>query len=153
MEQATWQTILSTALIGIVPMAITLIVSWLRSKITKWMKAIDNPVVNELRDKLNIYLDGAINATNNQFVDKLKATGTWDTLNGVFDKDVYSKNAAEAKSLCYGALIASLPINFKNSIEHYFTDIKSYLLSEIDRRINERKKEQTQNTTELEEVL
>lgn len=139
MDFTSWQVPLGALLTGILSAIGAFIVTKVKAKLAQL--AVSNPLLEQIQIKLNQYLDDAINTTNKKFVDKAKEEGLWDKSDGVFDNELYAYNAEKALNLCYDSLLSILPVSFKKLITKYFTDIKTFLITEIDRRLKERELE------------
>jgi len=133
----TWQSLLTTLGIGILSVAATVAITWIRGKAVKWSKKINDPVVERLNEQLDVWIDDSINTVNKNFVDKLKEIGEWDRLNGVFDKETYKRNAAEALEKCLVSLKSRLPKPFKKLVSKYYDEVDMFFKNRIDERIKE----------------
>jgi len=70
-------------------------------------------------------------------VDKLKEIGEWDRFNGICDKEVFKKNAAEALERCLISLKSRIPKQFKRLVAKYYDDLDMFYKNRIDERIKE----------------
>jgi len=111
----SWQSLLTTLGIGSLSVLATLAITWIRSKAVKWSKKINNPIIEELNKRLDIWIDDSINTVNKNFVDKLKETGEWIGVSGCFDRDIYRKNSLEALDRCLVSLKSRIPKPFKKA--------------------------------------
>ena len=133
----TWQSLLTTLGIGALSVAATVAITWFRSKTVKWSRRISDPIVQSLNEQLDIWIDDSINTVNKNFVDKLKEIGEWERLNGVFDKETYKKNAAEALERCLVSLKSRIPKPFKKLVTKYYDNIDLFFKNRIDERMKE----------------
>ena len=160
----TWQSVLSTLGVGGLSVGATLLVAWLRSKTAKWSRRISNPIIERLNEQLDIWIDDSIDTVNKNFVDKLKETGEWDRIGGewieidvqtgqpvygncylretrrirtggVFDRESYKANAADALERCLISLKSRLPKQFGRLIAKYYNDPDLFYKNRIDERI------------------
>jgi len=132
-----WQSLLTTLGIGGLSVAATVAITWIRSKAVKWSKRINNPIIEELNKRLDIWIDDSINTVNKNFVDKLKETGDWEHLAGVFNKEIYKKNSLEALDRCLISLKSRIPKPFKKLVGKYYDDTDLFYKNRIDERMKE----------------
>ena len=133
----SWQSVLTTFGVGALSVVATLIITWLRTKSVKWNRRISDPLVQKLNEQLDIWIDDSINTVNKNFVDKLKETGGWDKHHGVFDKEIFKKNAAEALDRCLVSLKSRIPKQFRKLVAKYYDDLDMFYKNRIDERIKE----------------
>lgn len=132
-----WQSVLTTFGVGALSVGATFIITWLRSKSVKWNRKISDPIVQRLNEQLDIWIDDSINTVNKNFVDKLKEIGEWDRFNGLFNKEAYKKNAADALDRCLASLKSRIPKQFRKLVAKYYDDIDMFYKNRIDERIKE----------------
>jgi len=132
-----WQSLLTTLGIGGLSVAATVAITWIRSKALKWSKRINNPIIEELNTRLDSWIDDSINTINKNFVDKLKETGDWEHLAGVFNKEIYKKNSLEALDRCLISLKSRIPKPFKKLVAKYYDDTDLFYKNRIDERMKE----------------
>ena len=132
-----WQSLLTTLGIGSLSVLATLAITWIRSKAVKWSKKINNPIIEELNTRLDSWIDDSINTVNKNFVDKLKETGEWEHLAGVFNKEIYKKNSLEALDRCLISLKSRIPKPFKKLVGKYYDDTDLFYKNRIDERMKE----------------
>ena len=132
-----WQSLVTTLGIGSLSVGATLAITWIRSKALKWGKRINNPVIEELNKRLDIWIDDSINTVNKNFVDKLKETNDWEHLAGVFNKEIYKKNSLEALDRCLISLKSRIPKPFKKLVVKYYEDVDLFYKNRIDQRMKE----------------
>jgi len=137
----TWQSVLTTFGVGALSVGATLIITWLRTKSVKWNRKISDPIVQRLNEQLDIWIDDSINTVNKNFVDKLKEIGEWDRFNGLFNKEAYKKNAAEALDRCLVSLKSRIPKQFRKLVTKYYDDVDMFYKNRIDERIKEHEME------------
>ena len=133
----SWQSVITTFGVGALSVGATLVITWLRTKSVKWNRRISDPIVQRLNEQLDIWIDDSINTVNKNFVDKLKETGEWDRFNGMFNKEVYKKNAAEALERCLISLKSRIPKQFRKLVAKYYDDLDMFYKNRIDERIKE----------------
>ena len=148
----TWQSLLTTLGIGALSVIATVIITYLRSKTLKWGRRINNPIIERLNERLDVWIDDSINTVNKNFVDKLKEIGEWDTVGGeirrtvegtvqivggAFDKNTYKNNAKEALERCLASLKSRIPKPFKKLVIKYYDDVDLFYKNRIDERIKE----------------
>ena len=146
----SWQSVLTTFGVGALSVGATLVVTWLRTKSVKWNRKISDPIVQRLNEQLDIWIDDSINTVNKNFVDKLKEIGEWDRFNGVFNKEVFKKNAAEALERCLASLKSRIPKQFRRLVVKYYDDLDMFYKNRIDERIKEhelKREERSRNLT------
>ena len=142
----TWQSLITTLGVGALSVIATIAITWVRSKTIKWSRKISDPIVQRLNEQLDIWIDDSINTVNKNFVDKLKEIGEWDRFNGIFNKEVYKKNAAEALDRCLVSLKSRIPKQFRKLTSKYYDDIDMFYKNRIDERIKEHELEKTENS-------
>jgi len=133
----SWQSLLTTLGVGGLSVAATVAITWIRSKALKWSKRINNPIIEELNKRLDIWIDDSINTVNKNFVDKLKETKDWEHLAGVFNKEIYKKNSLEALDRCLISLKSRIPKPFKKLVVKYYEDVDLFYKNRIDQRMKE----------------
>jgi|GEM_PF-1041181 len=148
----TWQSVLTTLGIGLLSVAATVVITIIRNKTAKWSRKISDPVIERLNQQLDIWIDDSINTVNKSFVDKLKETGEWDRINGVFDKETYKKNAAEALERSLSSLKSRIPKTFKRLAAKYYDDTDLFYKNRIDERLKEHEIAKKQEGEESEKV-
>jgi len=148
----SWQSLLTTLGIGSLSVAATLAITWIRSKALKWGKRINNPIIEQLNIKLDEWIDDSINTVNKNFVDKLKETGDWEHLAGVFNKEIYKKNSLEALDRCLISLKSRIPKPFKKLVGKYYEDVDLFYKNRIDERMKEHELARKQEEEKIKEA-
>jgi len=133
----SWYSLITTLGIGLLSVVATVAITFIRGKAVKWSRRISDPIVERLNEQLDIWIDDSINTVNKNFVDKLKEIGEWERLNGVFDKDTYKRNAAEALERCLASLKSRIPKPFKKLVSKYYDDTDLFYKNRIDERMKE----------------
>ena len=133
----TWRSVMTTFVIGLLSVLATVVITIIKNKTVKWSRRISDPIIERLNEQLDKWIDDSINTVNKNFVDKQKETGEWDRLNGVFCKEIYKKNAAEALERCLSSLKSRIPKGFKRLVAKYYDDTDLFYKNRIDERLKE----------------
>lgn len=124
--------------VGAVSAAIVSVLNRLKAFDWSQFKKLIGKELGEVEQQLNKLIDESIDIVDQVFVDKLKETGDWDSLNGVFDMSLYQRNASEASAMCVRTLNSLVPSTTKKRLEKSFDDLELYFKNKIEQRIKSR---------------
>lgn len=124
--------------VGAISAMVVSLLKWLKAFDWKQFWKFDDEELDEIDDKIDGWVDDGIDIVDQVFVSKLKATGAWDSINGVYDRTVFQRNATQACQMCVQTINHLVPTTVKKRLAKSFDDRDMFFRNRIEQRLQKR---------------